>query len=183
MDIFCSKSTEPARQPSTIAARQNFIKGRSKKSLTDDAASASAARLALFWCHSVRLNKQILRKVYRTPKWKVVGGDKSCQWAPHIPAGGRRRCKWLRAKEVCYGSRCFQPPLEARLNHLAPKSLEYRLERATVTGSTLGVSLIIRLDTNDLFADIGSLAAPNLEWHFPSRTCLPKHERAMAIRK
>lgn len=47
----------------------------------------------------------------------------------------------------------------------------------------MGVSLTITLDTNDLFAEIGSLAGPNLEWHFPSRTCLPKHGKTMATTK
>lgn len=128
---------------------------------------------------SVWLNKQILRKVYRAPKWKVVGGDESCQWVPHITAGCRQSWNWLRARGVWYKSSCFQPLLEARLNHLAPKSLE----RDTATGSILGVSLILTLDTNDLFAEIGSLAGPNLEWHFASRTCLCKHERTMATTK
>lgn len=85
-----------------------------QKGLTDEAAGTSAARWALFWLHSVGLNKQILRKVYRPSKWKAVGGDKSCQWAPHITAGCRRCFKTAESKGGLIWEQPLPPPTRSK---------------------------------------------------------------------
>ena len=182
MDAFLCRGLSTLQPGLRNNSRAKLYQRKQQKGLTDDAASISAARLALFWCHSVRFNKQILRKVYRESRWKVVGRHESCQWAPHSTAGCRLCCNWLREKEVWYGSSCFQPLLEARLNHLAPESLELHLERNIATESILGVSLIIRLETNDVFAGTGSLTGPDLIWHFSSGMFSPKHARTTEAR-
>lgn len=182
MDAFLLRGLRTIQQGLHDNSWAKLYQRKKQKGLTDDAASISAARLALFWCHSVGFNKQILRKVYREWRWKIVGRDESRQWAPRITAGCRLCCNWLRAKEVWYGSSCLQPLLEARLNHLAPESLELYLERNPATESTLGVMLCARLETNDRLAETGSLAGPDLVWHVTSGMSSPKHPKTMEAR-